>query len=351
METKQLTSLSTADDMEPMYMPSGNIVFTSTRDPKYVMCNAHISANMYRMEPDGANIVKIANSTLFERPTDVMPDGRILYDRWEYNDRDFGSAQGLWTMYEDGTKQDVYYGQNYSTGATIEAKVIPGTQKVMAVISSCHDVSWGALAIIDRSNGYEGRDGVERTWPATAINAIAKKPSQGSIDQFKGLPVKYEDPQPLSDKYFLASRMIENNNRKMGLYLLDVFGNETLIYADDSASWGIFDATVLAPRAKEIASSDRRNYNDDVGTFFVQDVYQGTHMEGVERGTVKTLRIAESLSKEFTRGQTWQGQGAQMPGVNWNSFEVKRVIGEVPVYEDGSAYFEVPQERIATSCS
>jgi hypothetical protein len=89
--------------MDPMYLPSGDIVFTSTRDPKYVMCNRQISANIYRMEADGANIVKITSSTLYERPTDVLPDGRILYDRWEYNDRDFASAQGLWTVYEDGT--------------------------------------------------------------------------------------------------------------------------------------------------------------------------------------------------------------------------------------------------------
>ncbi len=346
IETKQLTDLSTADDMDPMYMPSGNIVFSSTRDPKYVMCNRHIAANIYRMEADGANIIKITSSTLFERPTDVLPDGRILYDRWEYNDRDFGSAQGLWTVYEDGTKQDTYYGNNSPTGATIEGKVIPGTDKVMAILSSTHSQSWGALAIINRTNGVDGKNPVEMTWPANVKNSIGDpNEAQNNIDAYRDLTVKYEDAQPLDENYFLVSRTLPgSSNNKMGLYLLDRYGNETLLY-EDASSMSVFDATIIQPREKEIDTADRRNYNDDVGTFFVQDVYQGTHMQGVERGTVKTLRIVESVDKKYiNRDILWNGEGQQNPGVNWHSFEVKRVIGEVPVYEDGSAYFEVPQD-------
>ncbi len=346
--TKQLTSLPTADDMDPMYMPSGNIVFSSTRDPKYVMCNRHIAANIYRMEPDGANIVKITSSTLFERPTDVLPDGRILYDRWEYNDRDFASAQGIWTVYEDGTKQDTYYGNNSPTGAAIEAKVIPGTNKIMAVLGSTHDLSWGALAVIDRSKGVDGSKPIDyaRTWPRNYVTSqnVANPGGYKSVDAYVNLPIKYEDPQPLSEDYFLASRMIDSVSKKMGIYLLDTYGNEILLYEDDSAM-GAFDATILQPRQKELQTSSRRNYNDDVGTFFVQDVYEGTHMAGVERGTVKSLRIVESMDKKYiAQVNQWDGEGQQNPGVNWHSFEVKRVIGEVPVYEDGSAYFEVPQD-------
>lgn len=343
--TKQLTSLSTADDMDPMYMPSGNIVFSSTRDPKYVMCNRHIAANLYRMEADGANIVKITSSTLFERPTDVLPDGRILYDRWEYNDRDFGSAQGVWTVYEDGTKQDTYYGNNSPTGAVIEAKSIPGTQMIMATLSSTHDVSWGALAIIDRSEGVDGSAPIVMTWPASVKDKVGDPgEDKNSIDAYLGLSIKYEDPQPLNDKYFLASRTLSATNKKMGVFLLDVYGNETLLY-EDTSGMSVFDATVIQSREKEIVTSERRNYNDEVGTFFVQDVYTGTHMKGVERGTVKTLRIVESVDKKYiAQSQQWGGEGQQNPGVNWHSFEVKRVIGEVPVYEDGSAYFEVPQD-------
>ena len=341
---KQLTAMSSADDIHPVYLPSGNIVFSSTRDPKYVMCNQHISANLYRMEPDGANIVKITNSTLFERATDVLPDGRILYDRWEYNDRDFGSAQGLWVVAEDGTRQLTYYGNNSPTGATIDAKVIPGTQNVMAILSSTHDIDWGALAIIDRNRGVDGNAPVLKTWPESVRDNIRDTGAGNNIDAYTSLRPKYEDPYPLSDKYFLVSRMIDDKGDKMGVYYLDMFGNEMLLYEDDS-NMGAYDVCLLKARPKENIAPSMRDYLDRPGSFYVQNVYQGTHMEGVAPGSVKTLRIVESCPKYYHTPAQWGGEGQQNPGVNWHSFEVKRVIGEVPVREDGSACFEAPQDK------
>ncbi|WP_130862495.1 HzsA-related protein [Bacilliculturomica massiliensis] len=345
VDSRQLTAMKNADDMDPLYMPSGNIVFSSTRDPKYVMCNRHIAANLYRMEADGANIVKITNSTLFERPTDVLNDGRIIYDRWEYNDMNFGSAQGLWTVGEDGTQQVTYYGNNSPAGAVIDAKAIPGSQKVAAILSSCHDRPWGALAVIDRSRGVDGKDPVIRTWPASAINSVRDQNQGLSIDAYSGLSIKYEDPRPLDEDHIIVSRQVQSGSEKMGLYLVDSSGKESKLYVDDT-SRGAYDATVLASRTKPIVLSERRNYKDEAGTFFVQNVYEGEHMQGVEKGTVKTLRIVESVPKRYVAiSNQWAAEGQENPGVNWHSFEVKRVLGEVPVYSDGSAYFEVPQDK------
>ena len=301
---KQLTAMSSADDIHPVYLPSGNIVFSSTRDPKYVMCNQHISANLYRMESDGANIVKITNSTLFERATDVLPDGRILYDRWEYNDRDFGSAQGLWAVVEDGTRQVTYYGNNSPTGATIDAKVIPETQNVMAILSSTHDIDWGALAIIDRNRGVDGRAPVLKTWPESVRDSIRDTGSGNNIDAYTNLRPKYEDPYPLNDRYFLVSRTIEDKGDKTGIYYIDMFGNEMLLYEDDS-DLGAYDVCVLKARPKENIAPSMRDYLDRPGSFFVLNVYQGTHMEGVAPGSVKTLRIVESCPKYYHTPAQW----------------------------------------------
>ncbi|MCP4450278.1 MAG: hypothetical protein GY809_02370 [Planctomycetes bacterium] len=43
------------------------------------------------------------------------------------------------------------------------------------------------------------------------------------------------------------------------------------------------------------------------GTFYVQDVYQGTHMQGVERGTVKSLRVVEAPEKRTWAAGKWFG--------------------------------------------
>jgi len=344
-DTAQLTSMAAADDMDPLYLPSGEIVFSSTRDPKYVMCNRHISANIYRMNSDGSNIVKITNSTLFERPTDVMSDGRILYDRWEYVDRDFGSAQGIWTVNPDGTLQNTYYGNNTPTGAYVDAKEIPGTNLIIATMTSTHDRPWGGIAIIDRSTATDGRSAIVRTWPESLRDRIGEAGNGLDIDATMGLSLKYEDPLPLDENYFLVSRQVAQGSEKTGIYLVDTFGNELLLYEDESGM-GVFDVRLLEAKEDiEFMLSSRRNYNDDYGTFFIQDVYEGTHMEGVERGSVAYLRVIESVPKlYFTKNTDWYAQGQEFPAVNWHSFEVKRVLGDVPVYEDGSAYFAVPQD-------
>ena len=154
---KQLTSAKGVSDIDPLYLPDGGIVFTSTRQPKYCMCNRHIMGNLFRMESDGANITQIGVSTLFEGHSTMLNDGRILYDRWEYVDRNFGDAQGLWTVNPDGTKHSIYYGNNTaSPGAVIDGRQIPGTDLVLCSFSSCHDRPWGSLAIIDRKKGVDG---------------------------------------------------------------------------------------------------------------------------------------------------------------------------------------------------
>jgi hypothetical protein len=68
-------------------------------------------------------------------------------------------------------------------------------------------------------------------------------------------------------------------------------------------------------------------------------------MEGVEPGTVKYLRVVESPEKRFWTHAAWGGQGVHCPAMNWHSFENKRILGTVPVAEDGSAYFEVPCDK------
>jgi hypothetical protein len=310
------------------------------------MCNRHIMGNLYRMEPDGSNIYQISKNPLFDGHGSLMPDGRILYDRWEYVDRNFGDAQSLWTSNPDGTNHALYWGNNTpSPGAVIDARIIPGTGKAVCVFGSCHDRPWGAIAVVDRRVGMDGPEPVDRTWPESAKQQVWESdhsPYYG-IDNMAWIEQKFEDPYPLNDTYFICSGQIKNDRERMGLYLLDTCGNELLLYAEDSL--GCYDPVPLAARQRPPVIPSRRNLTDSVGFFYVQDVYKGTHMEGVKRGEVKYLRIIETPEKRFWSMQGWSGQGAIMPAMNWNDFNNKKILGTVPVNEDGSAYFEVPSEK------
>jgi hypothetical protein len=348
---RQLTFGSGLTDIDPMYLPDGQIVFVSTREPKYCQCNRHIMGNLFKMDANGANIRQIGRNTLFEGHPSLLPDGRILYARWEYVDKHFGPAFGLWTVNPDGTNHAVYYGNNaWSPGAILDARAIAGTQQVVATFGSCHDRPWGAIAIVDRRYGLDGTYPVIRSWPADIDHYLTNRqdygdgksrhhPAGGQIDNFTGLPIKYEDPFPLSEKYFLCSRTIEGE--RMGIFLLDTFGNEILLHSEGP---GCYDPMPLRPRARPPVITNRTDYAKQDGYFYVADVYKGDGMENVARGAAKTLRIVEAPVKLFWTQTNWNLDATQAPAMNFNCTNNKRILGDAPVEADGSAYFAVPAD-------
>jgi len=334
---RQLTFGSGVSDIDPLYLPDGRIAFASTREPKYCMCNRHIMGNLFRMDADGANIHQIGHSTLHEGHGALTPDGRILYDRWEYVDRNFGDAQGVWTCNPDGTNHALYFGNNTpSPGAILDARVLSGAGRFIATFSSCHDRPWGAIAIVDRGIGVDGKPPVIRTWPAGAIDLVMR----GNYDTFKRVKPKYEDPFPLSQNYFLCSRQV--NGEQMGVFLIDLFGNEVLLHTEPP---GCYDPMPVAWRCRPGIIPDRIRLDRTQGYFYVYDVHIGTGMERVRRGTVRYLRVVESPEKRFWTRPAWMGSGTQAPGMAWNDFNNKRILGTVPVEADGSACFAVPADR------
>lgn len=337
---RQLTRAEGISDIDPLYLPDGGIMFSSSREPKYCMCNRHIMCNMYRMDADGANITQIGKSTLFEGHASLLNDGRVLYDRWEYIDRNFGDAQGLWTVNPDGTKHAIYYGNNTpSPGGVIDGRALPGSDLVICIFGACHDRPWGALALIDRKRGVDGVEPVVQIWPAEARDKIGNY----NYDKIMEIPVRYEDPYPIDKETFLVSRSIRFDTTmrelKMGIYRVNRTTGEELILEGSNS---LFDPMPIAPRFRPGVIPSAREYSDKGGLFYVQNVYEGTNMQGVAPGSVKYLRVVESPEKRTWTNGGWGGQGEQAPGMNWHSFENKRVLGEVPVAEDGSAYFEAP---------
>lgn len=343
---RQLTFAEGISDIDPFYLPDGGIGFSATRQPKYCMCNRHIMANLYRMDANGGNITQLGVSTLFEGHGSVMDNGQILYDRWEYVDRNFGDAQSLWTVNPDGTKHAVYYGNNtQSPGGVIDARQIPGTDLVVCIFTACHDRPWGALAVIDRKKGVDGPEAVLHLQPENMIDKVG---DSGDLDTFKWLDYYVEDPWPLSENDFLVSRTIrhkwhDNNwvmeDSKSGIYLMGRDGTNELLL---EGSKSLFDPMIIAPRPSPEVIPGVWNPTDPTGVFYVQDVYNGTHMQGVRRGEAKYLRVVETPEKRTWTKEGWGGQGEQAPAVNWHSFEVKRILGEVPIEEDGSVNFTAP---------
>jgi len=261
-----LSGLKGASDIDPLYLPDGGIVFSSTRETKYCMCNRHIMANLYRMDADGANINQLGYNTLFEGHAAMLNDGRLVYDRWEYVDRNFGDAQGLWTVFPDGTKQSIFYGNNTnSPGGIIDPRAIPGSNHLLCIFSSCHDRPWGALAIVDRTKGVDGKDAVLKIWPEEAYELIGV----GNWDQFMKLNLRYEDPYPIDDQHFLVSRLIDplgtkDSGERMVIFMVDLNGEEKLIHTDTK---GCYDPMPVKPRVAPPSPPNKTRLGRCTGIF------------------------------------------------------------------------------------
>ncbi len=339
---RQLTFLKEASDINPVYLPSGEIVFSSTRASKYCACNRHIMCNLYKCGAGGENIAQIGNSIEFENGASVMSDGRILYTRWEYVDRNFSGAQGLWTCNPDGTRHALYWGQETNNAALDAVELSAG--KVVAVIGSTHDKPWGALAVIDRNIDVEGKRSVVKIFPKEAIDLI-DKPKDPYSDAMRALKVKYQYPSLVDSSTVAVSRQISEKDKALGLFLVDLNSGEETMVARAANGLGLFNFKVVEPRKVPPAIPAQCGVAGDKALVYVSNVYEGTHMKGVKKGDVKFLRIVEDTPKMMWSNGAWDAQGQQAPALNYHDFDNKIIYGVVPVAEDGSAYFEIPSGK------
>ena len=346
---KQLTA-SDYDDIDPIYMPDGHILFTTTRANSYVRCGPFIySYVLARCDADGRNVYIISNNSEPDFVPALMADGRVIYSRWEYTDKPLWRIQSLWTVNPDGTNVNVFWGnQSVWPDHVSQPRQIPGSQKVMFCGVGHHDWWSGSVGIIDPAKGFNFPNGLTKVtgdliWPESGNGAV--DPIESKRYHASGKFTGYSSPYPLSDKDFLVSA--RGLDRKFRLYLMDVDGNRELIFE------GVHDVLHAMPvkaRKKPPALPDRVIWPGTgkdrkpqaPGYFYSSNVYQGA--AGLEPGSAKYLRVFQQDHKTYSTWQkTYRHSGPAISIVQEES--VKRVLGVVPVRPDGTVYFKVPSGR------
>jgi hypothetical protein len=312
---RQLTQ-GVENDYEPTWLPDGGIAFVTTRCNRWVQCWLSRVGNIYRCDADGQNMRALSANLEHDNTPNVLPDGRLLYMRWEYVDRSQVNYHHLWTMNPDGTSQAVYYGNYRPSGLYIDARAIPGTDDVVLTASPGHGRAehLGAIAIVSPARGPDAPESLQ------VLNA-----KRGDD----------HDPYPLSSDAFLVAC-----DRQ--LVRLDRSGQASTLYTLPEP-WGtevkLHEPRPLVPRPRERIIPNRTQPDATTGRFLLADVAQGRNMKGVSPGDVKRLLVVESLPKpvNFTGGMD--------PLSYKGTFTLERALGTVPVEADGSAYFEAPAMR------
>ena len=267
---------------------------------------------MYRCGPDGRNIHPVSCNIEQDNTPWMMPDGRVLYMRWEYVDRSRVKFHHLWTANPDGTGAMVFFGNLHPGTVMLDAKPIRGTDKVLSIFSPGHGRKEhaGRLAIVDPDAG----------------------PDELECVRFVGKGSSFRDPYPISENLFLAA----DNDRVL---LVDGQGNTEQIASPQRAGMWLHEPRPVVARPREPVIPSRTDYTQAVGRLALADVTHGRNMAGVNRGEIKKLLVMETLPKPANFSGTME------PLSMGGTFTLPRILGTVPVEPDGSAYFDVPALR------
>lgn len=366
------------DDIDPIYLPDGHILFTTTRGNSHVRCGPFIySYILARCDADGNDIYLISYNGEPDFVPSLLNDGRVIYSRWEYSDKPLWRLQKLWVTNPDGTGTSHFWGnQSVWPDHTSEPRAIPGSRRVMFSGVGHHDWWSGSIGIIDPGQGRDFPDGLTKVtadlqWPESSIPPV--DPIESDRYHSAGRFTGYKTPYPLSEEDFLVSARGEPTDRyllddpsrtasdaeqgrhqrhadpsrvrgKFRLYLMDVHGNRELIY---EGVYNVLHAIPVRTRTPPPQLPDRVVWPGtgpdrqpvEPGTFYSADVYRG--MPGVPRGKVKYLRVFQLDYKTYsTWKKTYRHSGPAVSIVQEEG--VKRILSEVPVEDDGSVHFVAP---------
>jgi len=350
---RQLTNDKLYCDREPAYLPNGDVVFSSDRGCGASQCGAAPLAysdfglpNLFRVSADGERVQRLTYNKDVDRYPHCLDNGLIGYMRWDYQERFWQWPHALWTIRPDGTMNDGLFKVHFNDPQSVrEPRSIPGSQKLVVIATGHHSPPEGAVAVVDPSFGVNNPQGMRYVTPFCS-------PLEGGLGSSRtvaqgGLPDRggfYKTPWPLSEKGFLVSYAYHHPaNTSYAAYYIDVWGNKELIHRDP-----VMDVLCPMPVRKRLRPpilpsnvAPESNY----AICYLDDVNRD--MPGVKPGTVRYLRISERLQWFFGKNDNtgpirWTPGTQHSRNFGYWTWSPTRVIGTVPVEEDGSAYFKVP---------
>jgi len=341
---KQLTH-GPSSNISPVLLPSGEIMFVSTRSGSYAQCQPVHSGHLFVMNRDGTSVRKVSANIDSDHSPQVLNDGRVLFSRWDYGvEKNVFTRQALWTMNPDGTDLQLYFGNTIEDPCSFWTAVpIPDRPEVVCVFGPHHGEQAGSVGVVWNRLGPEAPRGEGFRWVTREL------PSHGDLSFAHG----YSRPFPIHECLFLVS--YGGDGRKQNrLYLVDDRGNKKCIYEDaELGCWNPLPVRpcpmppMTAPRTDNpefvYRDPERSNRGPDEGslaTLTVTDVYQGISAH-VQRGEAKYIQVMEQVQKSRPRHPT-SGWSTVAPIIGRGTQHVRRLAGVVPIEADGSAHFVAP---------
>lgn len=315
------------------WLPDGRIIANANIGYQGVPCvnGSDPVGNMMMYDPAKNNLRRVTFDQDANWNPVIMHNGRVMYVRWEYTDLTHYFSRIVMHMNPDGTENKALFGSGEMfPNSTFDVQPLPGhSSAFVGIISGHHGVARsGRLMLFDPTKARKGVDGILQEIPLRNREIIPEIKDE----LVNGVWPQFVKPMPLNDAYYLVSAKLHPNDL-WGLYLVDIYDNVICLVKAEGE--GFISPIALRKTPVPPVIPDRINLDDKEATVFIQDIYEGEGLRGVPRGTVKTLRIHSYEYAYLHSPSDHYAQGIQ------SGWDIKRLLGTVPVEEDGSVIFKV----------
>lgn len=322
------------DFFDACYLPNGKIMASSNVGGQGVPCvsGSDQVGNLCLLDPAKNKMRRLTFDQDANWGPVVMNNGRVMFVRWEYTDLTHYFSRMVMHMNPDGTEQRALYGSGSVFPTSVyDVQPLPNhPTRFIGIISGHHGVARsGRLIIFDPAKSRKEEKGMVQELPFGKRPIIPIIKDQMVDDVWP----QFLKPQPLSNDYFLVTAKLSPKGL-WGIYLVDIYDNLTLLaeYEGEGLVYGI----PLVKRPVPPVIPEKVQENSKEATVFIQDLYEGEGLPGVPRGTVKELRVFAYEYAYIRAPSNHTAQGIQ------SGWDLKRLLGTVPVEQDGSVMFKIP---------
>jgi hypothetical protein len=342
---RQVTS-GGGHDFDPLYLPDGRVMFTSSRAGHMDEYNHSPAENLYTCDADGGNLHRCSFNMSDDFDPTLMPDGRVVYTRWDH----FGTFNRFPLFFANPDGSHFFHEFGPHNRNFFHAQPTPDG-RLIAIESTMVNEDAGPIAVLKLEQGpadpVVGGNSLHWNVLTTQVNNDGAPWAYGAF--------KY--PFPLGGNQYIASYTLpaaEEVDVDYGLYTFSVkqtgagtpsdpatISIEDLTFLYNDPNWNEYDAQLIAPRAKPPVIPPMPASTDDFGVITAQDVFNRSQVgDGQEvplKGTHPIDEIAVIVGIPTVQGE--------MNDFSANEFEKRALLGFAPVYADGSFRIKVPANK------
>ncbi|MDH4037236.1 MAG: hypothetical protein OEX18_08105 [Candidatus Krumholzibacteria bacterium] len=335
-------------DFDPLYLPDGNIMFTSSRAGHMDEYNHSPAENLYCCNADGSNLRRVSFNMSDDFDPTLLPDGRVVYTRWDH----FGTFNRfpLFFAHPDGSQFFHEFGPHNRN--FFHAQPTPDG-RLIAIESTMINEDAGPIAVLKLEQGP-----ADPTLGGNSLHWDVLTPQVNN----DGAPWAYgafKYPFPLGGNKYMASYTLpaaQESDVDYGLYTFTLKQTgagtladpatitiEDLTFLYNDPAWNEYDAQLLAAHPKPPVIPTITPTGDS-GVILAEDIFNrsvvGDGQEVPVKGVDPVTEIAVIVGIPTVQGE--------MNDFSANEFEKRALLGFAPVQPDGSFRIRVPANTPVT---